>query len=161
MASLISASRSSTMRSAFSRTARLLYGLVSAHACWARSAARYAWSTSPAVATGIEASFSPSNGLKSMMSQDPFPGLHSPSMYWWARSVKKDMRSLTAEWRAAECASYYLFLNRVAAARKPLRVPGNSARKRPPPPDRSTGGGRSVVSVRINSSWRGAASPSA
>ena len=36
----------------------------------------------------IEASFSPSYGLKSMMSQEPLPGRHSPSMYCWARSVK-------------------------------------------------------------------------
>ena len=40
IASAISSSRSSMIRSAFSKTARRAYGLVAAHSFWARSAAR-------------------------------------------------------------------------------------------------------------------------
>jgi hypothetical protein len=64
--------------------------LVSAHFFCARAAAWYASSTSSTVAIVIDASFSSSYGLKSMMSQEPVPGRHSPSMYCWARSVKYD-----------------------------------------------------------------------
>ena len=86
--SAISCSRSSMMRRAFSKTARRAYALVAAHSFWAAAAARYASSTSSTVAIVIEASFSPLYGLKSMMSQEPVPGRHSPSMYCCASSVK-------------------------------------------------------------------------
>lgn len=88
IASVIWDSLSSMTRIARSKTRLLVYGLVTAHSRCARSAARYAWSTSSKVATVIEASFSPLYGLKSMMSQDPVPGRHSPSMHWSASSVK-------------------------------------------------------------------------